>query len=231
MITRNVYWLAVFAGVFGVAAMASPAHAILLPPGGSTSQAATGESPTVIGALVGTQTVTVTANPSFTATVLENVFANSTTHGITGLLFEYTVTNNGPDSLGSVTISKFTKANSGAKIAVDYDAATGVSGVNAAPDLLQTTGAGGVRFFFDDTGTNPQTSINAGETSYTLYIQTNATLFSSGGNVSLQDNLNGSGPAFSPGPEPSTLVLFSCMGIGLVGGAFWKRRKSQKASA
>src|SRR5262249_15566024 len=133
--------------------------------------------------------------------------------GITGLLFEYKITNSASsrDGVDAVTVSTFSKATAGSQIAVDYDTTTGAPGTNPAPDTVQTTSSNGVRFHFDST------SIMPGKTSFVIYVQTSATAFDSKGNIALQNNGNGNAPSFEPGPEPSSFVLMGLMGLSFSG--------------
>ena len=114
-------------------------------------------------------------------TITENVYAGTTTDGIKGLLFTYQFTN----AVGNAAIEAVAPGAFPAwlgTIFADYTSSS--TGTQAPNDIFWNTD-GGVDF----SGHKPW--ISGGQTSYLLYVQTDATLFCKlCGAISVQDNVN-----------------------------------------
>jgi hypothetical protein len=75
-------------------------------------------------------------------------------------------------------------------------------------------------------------TIDPGQKSDILLIETNATNFSALGNMGETGGITANTPAFQPlVPEPASLVLLTGCVVGLVGGASYRRFKSRCSAA
>ena len=99
----------------------------------------------------------------------------------------------------------------------------GVGGLQQVPDAVHRSGGVGSVISFDFTAT----SMNPGDVSDLLVIETNATAFGSG-TLGFIDGSGASGTGFAPTPEPR-LAGLAAMGLLGVVAFFVRRRKAQTA--
>jgi hypothetical protein len=138
----------------------------------------------------------ITDSVSFTESVFQG--ANAVSANPDALTFVITA-NVTAGQLGSLTNSPFTG------FTVDGGILTGSSGT--APTTIQLNG-GVVKF-------NYSTPINAGGSTDTLILETNATSFAPGP-LSFQDGTTVNGTGFAPTPEPRLVGFLLTAGLGLV---------------
>ncbi len=180
---------------------------------GDNGIAAVGAASPVGATLIATQTNNAVFG-AINSSVTSEVWSGDTSNPYGGLDFVYYVTNNSPgEENNRLTVNGF----AGFLTDVGYQTPSGAGIVPSDVDRS------GLLNFGDVIGFNIFT-INPGDTSAVLVIQTNATHITIG-NSSVIDGASAHAPIYSPAvPEPSSLVL-AC--LGLLGLAAVARRRSR----
>jgi hypothetical protein len=226
---RSAYRLTALLAVLGLLAMSSPALAIPLAPGGFGVTSGAPDAGGVLQASFGPTNVNGFDNAHnlvFTADVSESVFLNAT-----GLLFEYKFTNTGGgtgDTISTMSVSRFPHVGAtDAVVLADYDSTKGTSGLNPFPQVVSRSGGSGNVVTFQFFSSSAGAGIQPGQTTFIMYVQTNAHAFDRLGNIALNDGGNGNIAAFEPAavPEPASLFLLSGISAGLVGVATWRKKR------
>lgn len=208
---------------------ATPAFACPISPGTSSC------APDVLtvspsATLVASQSNTITATDSISGTTIvanytENVYqdpANNYCAGCLDWVVKVTNTQASNDAIERVTVSNF--AGYLTDIGVDSNGAPNLTNNGTVtPNNVERNGSGSV-LSWDFNASSPDNSIQPGQTSVLLEIETNATTYKPG-TISVQDGVAGSGPAFGPLPEVPLVPALGLMGGVVIGAVAWRRRR------
>lgn len=219
----------------GAAAMAAPAFACFVGPGGSCAPdlLTVNASATLFNQQGGTITATdnTTTPPTMiVADYTERVYRDpdNTLCGSPGncLTWVLQVTNraSSTDTIARVTVSNF--AGFTTDVGINTNGAPGMtdSASNIAPDRVSRSNDGKVVRW--DFGTNGGSEVGLGQTTRLLEVQTNSTS-TVPGTVTVQDGVAGNGPGLSPAiPETLWVPALGLFGGALAGGFMFRRRRS-----
>jgi hypothetical protein len=146
------------------------------------------------------------------------------TGGTLDFLYQFSNDKSSTDSIGTASVANF----SGYTTTIGWSGVTTPQTVTGLPASLSAAfgyvspTTGHVQSTGDTVDFNFSSYVDPGYTSQWLEVQTNATQYGAG-DINLIDNGISSTGAFSPTPEPSSLVLLGLGGLGMVGFG-WRRR-------
>jgi hypothetical protein len=205
-----------------ILALATSAHATLLPAGATVVPDISDETGTFVDA-TSFQSFSVGSGTPTTGTVKEAVYQNGS---FFDFVYQFTV-NSGPgiEHLTGSSFKNFHVINVSQTANVPAGTTWHTPTNRAAQDANRSSDGSVVSFNF-----SPAVRHGTGPNSYILIVRTNATTYGSG-SIGIIDGGGTEKPGFAPAgasgvPEPSSLVLFGGMALGLGGAAFrrWKRQ-------
>lgn len=223
---RRQCWALLLGAILGVAGLAPPAWAAALAPGGNVA-------PTSLAlpanTLLDTTSVAFSGTngtESYTGTLTAEVRRNT---GTGTLIFTYSFTNTGPlpGQVAQAITDLIVTGYAGFTTDVNFVPLSGVpAGTNNPGSVDRSAGGGTVTFNFTPPAS---TSIGSGETSATVWIQTNATIYVSGTAQVTDGFASNIMTVFAPGaPEPGTLTLAFIGAVPLLGMVRrWRKRRGE----
>jgi hypothetical protein len=230
-IKKSSFWSVSFAGLVVSFTACFSVHAESVLPGNVNLPLTTRGTSLPSGSVIASESFAVSASTAllhFTGTVTIQVYKESASKTLD---FLYQLSNNA----SSNTSIKTLKMDTFTGFTTNVDNQAGTTGIAATlvdrSYNYQDTAPNGAQIEFYVFGTTSPHGILPGMQSMVLYIQTNATTYSSNGTFYGQDGVKFSiSNTYGPGgtlltPEPTSLMIFGICAGGVVGGGWCRRRQ------